>query len=58
MSEMKNRPDVSEMPRFVKQDKTLSQILDQTVTDFTLLAVMSLLAFAGSFVAFLKYDVR
>jgi len=58
MSEMKNRIDLSEMPRYQKQEQSFSQVFGQAVIDFTLLAVMSLLAFAGSFISFVRYDVR
>lgn len=58
MSEMKKRLDLNEMPRYIEETQTTAQIFRQTIIDFTILIIMSFLAFAGSFVSFVHYDVR
>ena len=50
--------DVTEMPRFQPPDYTFREALAPSVVDMGLLSLYSLLAFAGAFVAFLRYDVR
>ncbi|HUF08643.1 MAG TPA: ABC transporter permease subunit [Rhodothermales bacterium] len=50
--------DLTEMPRFQPPDYTFKEALAPSVVDMGLLSLYSLLAFAGAFVAFLKYDVR
>ncbi len=50
--------DLSELPRFTAPRYTYEEALAPTIVDMGLLALYSLLAFAGAFVAFLRYDVR
>ena len=50
--------DLSELPRFQAPDYTFKEAVAPTIVDMGLLALYSLLAFAGGFVAFLRYDVR
>jgi ABC-type transport system involved in multi-copper enzyme maturation permease subunit len=50
--------DLTELPRFVAPGYSYSEAVRPTVVDMGLLALYSLLAFAGAFVAFLRYDVR
>ncbi len=50
--------DVSDMPRFEAPAHKLSDAIAPTIIDFGLLAIYTLIAFAGAFVAFLRYDVR
>ena len=50
--------DLSELPRFEAPGYTYGEAAAPTVVDMGLLALYSLLAFAGAFVAFLRYDVR
>jgi len=50
--------DASEMPRFVAPVESTAQALQPSVIDLGLLSLYGLLAFAGAFVAFLRYDVR
>jgi hypothetical protein len=46
------------MPTFDAPHLTVAGAAAPVVTDAGLLALASLLAFAGAFVAFLRYDVR
>ncbi|GAB5520670.1 MAG: hypothetical protein RhofKO_29210 [Rhodothermales bacterium] len=50
--------DASEMPRFVAPVESTAEALQPSVVDLGLLSLYGLLAFAGAFVAFLRYDVR
>jgi len=50
--------DASDMPRFVPQQESLSAVLKPSLMDFGLLAMFTVVAFAGAFVAFVRYDVR
>lgn len=50
--------DLSEMPRFQAPDYPYTQAVAPTVLDMGLLSLYSVLAFAGAFGAFLRYDVR
>ena len=50
--------DVSELPRFEAPSHTFSEAIAPSVVDVGLLALFSVLCFAGAFVAFLRYDVR
>ncbi|MBN1997041.1 ABC transporter permease subunit [candidate division KSB1 bacterium] len=52
------RLDVSDMPRFQEIKQTISHVLAPSIWDITLLIVYTLCAIAGSFAAFLRYDVR
>ena len=50
--------DVSELPRFEAPSHSFSEAFAPSVVDVGLLALFSVLCFAGAFVAFLRYDVR
>ena len=50
--------DASDMPRFVPQQQSLAAVLKPSMVDFGLLAMFTIVAFAGAFVAFVRYDVR
>jgi ABC-type transport system involved in multi-copper enzyme maturation permease subunit len=50
--------DLSEMPRFQAPEYTFKEAVAPAIVDMGLLMLYSVLAFAGSFVAFLRYDVR
>ena len=50
--------EVSDLPRFIPPESSFAQAFAPTILDFGLLGVYALLAFAGAFVAFLRYDVR
>jgi hypothetical protein len=50
--------DLSDMPQFTHPRPSWSEVVSAAVVDFGLLGMVTLLAFAGAFVAFLRYDVR
>ena len=50
--------DASEMPQFTAPSQTMSEAIAPSVVDLGLLALYSIVAFAGAFVSFLRYDVR
>ncbi len=50
--------EVSDLPRFTAPEVAFAQAFAPTVLDFGLLAVYTMLALAGAFAAFIKYDVR
>jgi len=50
--------DVSDMPRFQAPSRSFGQVISQTTIDFSLLFLYSIIALAGAFVSFLRYDVR
>jgi len=50
--------DVSDMPRFAPPERGVGPVLAGILPDFAILALGTLLAFAGAFAAFLRYDVR
>ena len=50
--------DTSEMPRYSAPVVTVKASLANSILDFGLLGIFIILAFAGSFVAFLRYDMR
>ncbi len=50
--------DSSDMPRFIPVEESLVDVMQPSVIDLGLLSVYTLLAFAGAFVAFIRYDVR
>ncbi len=50
--------DLTDMPAFVPPTQQLGATMSGIVVDSGLLIFFSLLAFAGAFVAFLRYDVR
>ncbi len=50
--------DVSDAPRFSPPHIGLAEAIAPTILDFGLISFYILLAFAGAYAAFLKYDVR
>lgn len=50
--------EVSDLPRFTAPELSFAEAFAPTIVDFGLLAVYTMLAFAGAFAAFLRYDVR
>lgn len=50
--------DVSEMPRFEEPEQSFAEALEPSIADVGILGVLTVLLFAGAFVAFLRYDVR
>ncbi len=50
--------DLTDLPRFVAQKRSLRETIAPTIFDFGLLCLYTILAFAGSIVAFLRYDLR
>ncbi len=50
--------DITQMPSYSQPRHPLSAALGGAVVDMALLALYALAAFAGAFVAFLRYDVR
>ncbi|MCU0452811.1 MAG: hypothetical protein MUE68_04070 [Bacteroidetes bacterium] len=46
------------MPQFAHPRAAFGDILETAVVDLGWLGVATLLAFAGAFVAFVRYDVR
>lgn len=50
--------DLTEMPRFQSPEYTYQEAVAPSVLDMGLLSLYVLAAFAGAFVAFLRYDVR
>jgi hypothetical protein len=50
--------DVTELPAFVWQPPSTSEVIRAGVFDLSVLALFNLLFFSGAFVAFLRYDVR
>ena len=50
--------DASDMPRFVEPEESISEVLRSSILDFGLLSIFTVMAFAGAFVAFVRYDVR
>ena len=50
--------DLTDLPVFAPAEGPLREIAGSLVVDAGLLALASLLAFAGAFAAFLRYDVR
>lgn len=58
-SREENEPlDTSELPRFVAPEYSFRDAAAPTVVDAGLLALYTLLAFGGAFMAFIRYDVR
>ena len=50
--------DVSDMPRFDHPVRSIGSVASSVVVDGGLIAVMTILCFAGAFVGFVRYDVR
>ena len=57
--EMKReKPNLNEIPVFQYQKMSLASVVQETLIDILLLVLLSLLFFIGTYVSFLKYDVR
>jgi len=50
--------DLSDMPLFQQQKRSFLDALVPVIADMGMITILSLLAFAGTFVGFLRYDVR
>lgn len=50
--------DLSDLPSFIQARRSLAETASQIIVDLGLLVLYTIIAFAGSFVAFLRYDVR
>ena len=50
--------DLSEVPRFKFVNPELNKVLQYTIIDIGILAFYILIIIAGSFIAFIRYDVR
>ena len=50
--------DTRELPRFEAPREQFAAVIGPSMVDLGLLAFFSILAFAGAFVAFIRYDVR
>lgn len=50
--------DATEMPKFVAPEESVGEALQPSIVDVGMLGMYVLLAFAGAFVSFLRYDVR
>ena len=46
------------LPAFALEEETLGQVIEAIIPDVTVMAVYFLLLFAGTFIAFMRYDVR
>ncbi len=46
------------MPRFEPPTEEVTEVFRSSIIDFGLLSIYTIIAFAGAFVAFLRYDVR
>ena len=52
------KPNLNEIPVFTYQKMSLASIVQETIVDILLLVLLCLLLFIGTYVSFLKYDVR
>lgn len=50
--------DLSDRPEFQPPRPTLTEAISMAIIDFGLLAIYTVLTFMGSFIAFLRYDLR
>lgn len=50
--------DASDIPKFMTFDEPVAFVIRASILDFGLLAVFTMMAFAGAFLAFVRYDVR
>ena len=50
--------DASDIPQFAASRESVAEVIQASILDFGLLAIFTFLAFAGSFFAFLRYDIR
>ena len=50
--------DASDMPKFIPVSEPMDSVIRASILDFGLLAVFTMVAFTGAFLAFVRYDVR
>ncbi len=50
--------DISELPKFTPQKISLAQAINPSIIDIGLIIIFILLSYAGSYIAFLRYDLR
>ena len=50
--------DTSDMPQFIASRESVAEVIQASLLDFGLLALFTLLAFSGAFLAFVRYDIR
>lgn len=50
--------EAADIPKYVAQPLSFGATLGNTVVDIWVLALFSIIAFAGTFVSILRYDVR
>jgi ABC-type transport system involved in multi-copper enzyme maturation permease subunit len=50
--------DISGLPRYIAPASNFTMVFGSTIVDFGLLLIYSLVAFAGAFISFLRYDIR
>lgn len=50
--------DASDIPKFTAVNEPVASVIRASILDFGLLAVFTMVAFAGAFLAFVRYDVR
>ena len=50
--------DLAELPRFEAPEQSYKEAVGPTIIDLGILSVFSVLAFAGAFLSFIRYDVR
>jgi len=46
------------MPQFTASRQSVAEVIQASLVDFGLLAMFTLLAFSGAFLAFIRYDIR
>ncbi len=52
------KPNLNEIPVFTYKKMSLASVVQETIVDILLLVLLTLLFFIGTYVSFLKYDVR
>ena len=52
------KPNLNEIPVFKYEKMSLASVVQETIVDILLLVLLALLFFIGTYVSFLKYDVR
>ena len=52
------KPNMNEIPVFQYKKMSLASVVQKTIVDILLLVLLCLLLFIGTYVSFLKYDVR
>ena len=49
--------DTSDIPQFSASRVSVAEVIQASLLDFGLLALFTLLAFSGAFLAFVRYDI-